>query len=209
MMDNKTTIALAALNVGDNEPSVPRSLTEGRVVMADMAQLIEPLITALRRYARSLLHDRAAADDLVQDTLERSISRWHQRRADGDARTWMFTILHNLAINRLRQTARRGRHVTIEDADESAVALARPSTQEDGLRQTDIMAAVRRLPEDQRSVLLLVSVEDLSYADAARVLDVPIGTVMSRLARARAKLQRMMEEEVASSVQYAHLRSIQ
>jgi RNA polymerase sigma factor (sigma-70 family) len=175
--------------------------------MADMAQLIEPLIPALRRYARSLMRDSAAADDLVQDTLERSISRWHQRRADGDARTWMFTILHNLAMNRLRQTTRRGRHVTIDDADESA--MARPSTQEDGLRQTDIMAAVQRLPEDQRSVLLLISVEDLSYADAARVLDVPIGTVMSRLTRARAKLLRMMEEEVAPSAQRPHLRSVQ
>jgi len=175
--------------------------------MADMAELIEPLIPALRRYARSLMRDPTAADDLVQDTLERSVSRWHQRRADGDARTWMFTILHNLAINRMRQTTRRGRHLAIEDAEESA--MGRPSTQEDGLRQTDIMAAVDRLPEDQRSVLLLISVEDLTYAEAARVLDVPIGTVMSRLARARARLARMMEEEIAPSAQRPHLRSVQ
>jgi RNA polymerase sigma factor (sigma-70 family) len=174
---------------------------------ADMTQLIEPLIPALRRYARSLLRDPTAADDLVQDTLERSVSRWHQRRADGDARTWMFTILHNLAVNRMRQTTRRGRHLAIEDAEESA--MARPSTQEDGLRQTDIMAAVDRLPDDQRSVLLLISVEDLTYAEAARVLDIPIGTVMSRLARARARLLRMMEEDVAPSAQRPHLRSVQ
>ena len=172
-----------------------------------MAQLIEPLIPAMRRYARSLLHDSAAADDLVQDTLERSISGWHQRRADGNARTWVFTILHNLALNRIRQTTRRGRHVTIEDADD--IAISRASTQEDGLRQTDIMAAVYRLPDDQRSVLLLISVEDLSYAEAARVLGVPVGTVMSRLARARAKLQRMMDDEVAPAVQRPQLRVIQ
>ena len=208
-MDTKTTTAWAAVNVGGNGPPVPRSLAEGRVVMADIAQLIEPLITALRRYARSLLHDCAAADDLVQDTLERSISHWHQRRADGDARTWMFSILHNLAVNRLRQTARRGRHVAIDDAEASTAALARPSTQEDGLRQTDIMAAVRRLPEDQRSVLLLISVDDLSYAEAARVLGVPIGTVMSRLARARARLQCMMDEEVTPSVQHPRRRTVQ
>jgi RNA polymerase sigma factor (sigma-70 family) len=197
------------LKVGDDEPFVPRSLPERPVVIADIAQLIEPLIPALRRYARSLLHDHAAADDLVQDTLERSISHWKQRRAEGNARTWVFAILHNLAVNRLRQTARRGRHVTIEDADESAVAMTNPSTQEDGLRQSDIMAAVRRLPEDQRSVLLLISVEDLSYADAARVLDVPVGTVMSRLARARARLHRIMEEEITPSLQRPYLRSIQ
>jgi RNA polymerase sigma factor (sigma-70 family) len=175
--------------------------------MADMTQLIEPLIPALRRYARSLLHDATAADDLVQDTLERAISRWHLRRAEGDARTWMFTILHNLAINRLRQTARRGRHLAIEDADEAVVA--RRYTQEDGLRHDDIMAAVRRLPEDQCSVLLLVSVEDMTYAEVACVLDVPIGTVMSRLARARARLLRSMGEEVCPASQRPPLRSVQ
>lgn len=79
--------------------------------MNDLVRLVEPLIPALRRYARSLLGEHAAADDLVQDTLERIITRWHQRRADGDARTWVFTILHRLAINRLRQNARRGPHI--------------------------------------------------------------------------------------------------
>ena len=70
--------------------------------MDDMVALIEPMIPALRRYARALLRDRAAADDLVQDCLERAIGRWHQRRADGDPRTWIFTILHNLAVTRLQ-----------------------------------------------------------------------------------------------------------
>jgi RNA polymerase sigma factor (sigma-70 family) len=118
----------------------------------------------------------------------------------------MFIILHNLAMNRLRQTSGRGRHLPIEDVEESAVA--RPSAQEDGLRQSDIMAAVYRLPEDQRSVLLLISVEGMTYAETAHVLDVPIGTVMSRLARARAKLLRSMEE-VSPSAQPPHLRSVQ
>jgi DNA-directed RNA polymerase specialized sigma24 family protein len=75
--------------------------------MADMAHLIEPVIPALRRYARTFVRDAADAEDLVQDTLERAISRWHQRRSDGDTRTWLFTILHNLALNHLRRGRRR------------------------------------------------------------------------------------------------------
>ncbi len=174
---------------------------------ADMTQLIEPLIPALRRYARTFLRDAAAADDLVQDTLERAISRWHQRRPDGNTRTWLFTILHNLAVNRLRQTARRGSPLPLEDAEETEIGT--PSAQEDELRIRDILAAVNRLPDDHRSVLLLVSVEDLSYAEAARVLDVPIGTVMSRLARARARLLRIMEEEVPLTSGHPYLRRVQ
>jgi RNA polymerase sigma factor (sigma-70 family) len=157
----------------------------------DLMRLVEPLIPGLRRYARALLRDRAAADDLVQDCLERVISRWHQRRDDGNARAWVFTILRNLALNRLKQTARRGAHVAIEDAGEAAFASA--ASQEDGLRHRDLLRGLQGLTEDQRSVLLLVSVEDLSYAEAARVLDVPLGTVMSRLSRARENLLRAME----------------
>lgn len=154
--------------------------------------IVEPMIPALRRYARSLLRDRAAADDLVQDCLERVISRWHQRRSDGDARTWVFTILHNLAINQLKRKVRRGVPLAIEDVDETAFATA--PTQEDGLHVRAVLAALDSLPEDQRCVLLLVSVEDLSYAETAAVLDIPLGTVMSRLSRARYRLSRLLEE---------------
>jgi RNA polymerase sigma factor (sigma-70 family) len=161
--------------------------------MKDLMLLVEPLIPALRRYARALMRDRDAADDLVQDCLERVISRWHQRRADGDARTWVFTILHNLAINRLKQKTRRGPHLAIEDVD--AAAMARPPDQEESLRLRDILRALEALSEEQRSVLLLVSVEALSYVETARVLGIPVGTVMSRLARAREKLMQIMEGE--------------
>jgi RNA polymerase sigma-70 factor (ECF subfamily) len=160
--------------------------------MQDMMALVEPLIPALRRYARSLLRDRAAADDLVQDCLERVVSRWHQRRTDGDARTWVFTILHNLAINQLKQNARRGAPLAIEDVDEATFATA--PAQEDSLHVRAVFDALDSLPEDQRSVLLLVSVEDLSYAETATVLDIPLGTVMSRLSRARHRLSRLLEE---------------
>ena len=174
--------------------------------MNDMMLLIEPLIPALRRYARSLLRDRAAADDLLQDCLERAITRWHQRRNEGDARTWLFTILHNLAISRLRQLARRGRHVGLEEAGETATA--QPPTQEQGLNHRAVLQALETLPEEQRSVLLLVSVEDLSYAEAARVLDIPVGTVMSRLSRAREKLSRAMAPEASAAAQRPTLRRV-
>jgi RNA polymerase sigma factor (sigma-70 family) len=161
--------------------------------MNDMIRLVGPFIPALRRYARSLTKDGAAADDLVQDCLERTITRWHQRRADGAARTWVFTILHNLAMNRLRQTARRGAHIPIEAMDEGAAAVE--ATQIHHLQHAELLSALDRLPEEQRAVLLLVSVEDLSYAEAAKVLDVPVGTVMSRLSRGRERLQRLLHGE--------------
>src|ERR1700726_4478515 len=175
--------------------------------MADMAHFIEPVIPALRRYARTFVRDVADADDLVQDTLEQAISRWHQRRSDGDTRTWLFTILHNLAVNHLRRAARRGREIPLNDSGESDVAV--PSTQGDALRRDDILGAVGQLPDDQRSVLLLVSIEDASYTEAARILDIPIGTVMSRLARARARLLKLLEEQRKPASDRPHLRRVQ
>lgn len=153
------------------------------------------------------MREPAAADDLVQDCLERVISHWHRRRADGDARTWVFAILHHLAMNRLRQTKRRGWHGPLEDTDESV--FARPAAQEDGLRHRDLLKGLEALAEDQRSVLLLVSVEGLSYAEVARVLDIPVGTVMSRLARARQKLLLAMEgKSDVISITSSKLRSV-
>lgn len=168
-----------------------------------MILLIEPVIPRLRRYARVLLRDSAAADDLVQDCLERAVGRWHQRRGDGDARTWMFSILHNLALNQLRQRARRGTPLELDEA--GAAALARPAEQEAGLHQRDIVAALDRLPDEQRAVILLVTIEEMSYADAAAALGVPVGTVMSRLSRARARLREALTGEAAPIV---HLRSV-
>ncbi len=176
----------------------PAAAGEGVDSVQDMIVLVEPLIPALRRYARSLLREPAAADDLVQDCLERAITRWGQRRSDGDVRSWLFAILHNLGVNRMRQTARRGPHVAIEDADETAVSRA-PS-QEDGLRHRDLVRALQELPEDQRAVVLLVSVEGLSYAGTAKAVAIPVGTVMSRLSRGRERLLRSMDAEPASLI---------
>lgn len=156
----------------------------------DLMAEVQPMIPALRRYARGLLRDPAAADDAVQDCLERVVANWHRRR-DGNPRPWVFTILHNVAVTQMRQRARRGIAVPVEDA---AGAVATRPTQEDGLAQHDILAALALLPDDQRSVLLLISVEDMSYAEASRVLGVPMGTVMSRLSRGRERLRAILNE---------------
>lgn len=159
--------------------------------MNNLILLVEPMIPALRRYARALLHDRDTADELVQDCLERVISRWGQLRDVNDTRQWVFAILHNLAMQRLRQQSRRGLHVAMEDVDETAMST--PAPQEHRVRHLELMRALDHLSEEQRAVLLLVGVEDLSYAETAKALDIPMGTVMSRLARARQRLHRLLD----------------
>jgi len=158
--------------------------------MNDMLFAIEPLIPSLRRYARALVRNSATADDLVQDCLERAVSRWHQRR-EGELRPWLFAILHNLAVSQFRQSAARGQHLGLEAITERE--LGQNPVQETKLMYQDVIDRLARLPADQRSVLLLVAVEDLSYAEAAKVLDVPVGTVMSRLSRARERLHQELE----------------
>ena len=118
--------------------------------MNDMLLQVEPLIPALRRYARALMRNAASADDLVQDCLERAVSRWHQRR-DGNARSWLFTILHNLAVNQFRQSAARGKHVTIDETNEDD--FGRDAVQEQQLMYRDVLDKLAKLPEDQRAVL--------------------------------------------------------
>ena len=115
--------------------------------MNDMLMQVEPLIPALRRYARALLRDPAAADDLVQDCLERAVSHWQQRR-DGSIRSWLFAILHNLAVNQFRQSAARGRHVTIDETNEAE--FGQDAVQEQKLMYRDILNKLAKLPEDQR-----------------------------------------------------------
>lgn len=173
--------------------------------MEDMLRQVEPLIPSLRRYARALMRDRASADDLVQDCLERAVSRWYQRRA-GDVRAWLFTILHNLAVNQFRKAASRGQHVAIDETNEGHFGEA--PAQEQKLIYQEVLTKLARLPEDQRAVLLLVAVEDLSYAEAAGVLGIPVGTVMSRLSRARERLQQEIEGGAAAPTNVVSMRSV-
>jgi RNA polymerase sigma-70 factor (ECF subfamily) len=156
----------------------------------EIASLLEPQIPALRRYAWALLRDHEAADDLVQDTLERAISRWSQRRQEGDLRAWLFTIQRNLFLNGIRKRRTRGTQVGEEALNDVQAPGASPEIHV-GLR--DVLTGLDALSEEQRSLLLLVGVEDLSYEQAAKVLGIPLGTVMSRLSRARARLREFME----------------
>jgi RNA polymerase sigma factor (sigma-70 family) len=153
--------------------------------MSEADSIVE-LIPRLRRYARALAGDRSAADDLVQDTLERAWSKFHLYRRGTDLRAWLFTVMHNVYVNQLR-SAKAGAVL-----DEEMPELARPARESDGLMLRDLDAAIRRLPPEQREVLLLVALEDMSYDSAAQALGIPIGTVMSRLARAREKLRAML-----------------
>ena len=152
----------------------------------EIAARIEPLIPGLRRYAYALVRDGDAADDLVQDCLERAVGRWHLRRPDGDLRAWLFAILRNLHLSGLRQHKRRGPHVAL---DEMASPPAVDGDQDGRAGLRDVLAGLDALSEEHRTVLLLVGVEDMSYDEAARVIGLPVGTVMSRLSRAREKLR--------------------
>ena len=153
--------------------------------MATFGQKVEAAIPALRRYARSLTRDADTADDLVQDTLVRALRSEHLFQGD-EIRSWLYTILTNLNRNRLRSLARRPVISSIEDND--APDLAGP---EAGGR--DIERALAMLVEEQRTALLLVVLEGLSYREVADVQGVPIGTVMSRLARARVQIKTYLD----------------
>jgi RNA polymerase sigma-70 factor (ECF subfamily) len=156
----------------------------------EKAIMLEQHIPALRRYAFAMVRQHDAADDLVQDCLERALSRWHLRQRDGNLKAWLFTILRNLFITNYRQKRRRGQHVPWDEVADPRTTGGSP---EGTTAVKDILAALDTLPEDQKSVILLVGVEDMSYEDAARVLDLPIGTVMSRLSRGRERLWDYLE----------------
>ena len=150
------------------------------------AQRLVELIPRLRRYARALVGDRATADDLVQDTLERAWAKLHLYRRGTDLRAWLFTVMHNVHVNRVR--AMRPTDALEDEMPE----LAQRPPQGDALLVRDLDRAIARLPADQSAVLLLVTLEEMSYEEVAHALGIPIGTVMSRLSRAREKLRAMM-----------------
>ena len=153
--------------------------------------LIVPYIPNLRRYARALVGDRDGADDLVQDTLERAVRKFHLWRP-GDLRAWLFSIMHNVFVNQLKS-----RKVALDVELDDNIAAPMP-----GATSVDIMDLQRALgclAPEQREVVLLVALEDMSYADVSRALGIPMGTVMSRLSRGRERLRRVMGAEPARS----------
>jgi len=149
-------------------------------------------IPRLRRYARALAGDSHRADDLVQDTLERALTKFHLWRHGSDLRAWMFSIMHNVFINQLKSR----RELALDEVAEAALESA---PQSDPLQLRDLDAALRRLPAEQREVLLLVGLEQLSYAEASQALNVPVGTVMSRLSRGRERLRDLMSVAPAAT----------
>lgn len=151
---------------------------------------LRDLLPALRRFALGLARDAGDADDLVQACLERALSRWRTRRPDGELRAWLFSILYRQFIDAQRRR-RRWLGVFERYADDESGALA-PSA-EDTVLARDALAALGGLPAEQRALLLMVAVEGLAYQEAADALGVPIGTVMSRLSRARQRYRELMD----------------
>ena len=154
---------------------------------------IEALIPRLRRFARALAGNREAADDLVQDTLERAWTKRHLWQAGTNLRAWLFAVMHGVYVNGAR---RRRPAESLDVLGDSAPERADDgASAETAIAVRELREALQRLPEEQREVVLLVGLEQLSYAEAADVLEVSIGTVMSRLARGRERLRQLLEEE--------------
>lgn len=154
---------------------------------SDEPQLLS-WVPRLRRYARALAGNRDDADDLVQDTLERAWARsalWH---GVNDMRGWLFGIMHNLHVDGVRRP-----RVATQPVDDDTPELAMPPTQGERLAVLDLQAALELLPVEQREILLLVALEDMAYAEVAKTLGIPIGTVMSRLSRGRERLRALMD----------------
>ncbi len=161
----------------------------------DDTEAITAHIPHLRRYARALTGDRIAAEDLVQDTLERAWTRFGLWRRGSDLRAWLFTIMHNLHVNQRKSNPPSQSY----SAEHSALELSVAANQEGRLEITDLHKALQRLPDEQKEVILLIGLEQLSYDEAAKVLGVPIGTVMSRLSRGREQLRQIMQRGGATA----------
>jgi RNA polymerase sigma-70 factor (ECF subfamily) len=160
--------------------------------MDDKKRAILAEIPRMRRYARALLRDRETADDLVQDSLERALSRLDNWRSGESPQRWLLTIMHNLFIDNKRRLARRGETLPLsQDMGESIVS---PPSQFESVVTREVFEALQAIAPERREALLLVAVEGLTYAEAASVLGIPAGTVMSRIARAREELRSSLDD---------------
>ena len=155
-------------------------------------------IPRLRRYARVLTGEATRADDLVQDTLARA---WEKRalwQAGTDLRAWLFTVMHNVFVNQRALARREARNVSLDAEGEPGDVwhLAVRPSQHAHVELAEVLQQLGRLPTEQREVLVLAAVEEMKYEEIAAVLDIPVGTVMSRLSRAREKLRRIASEPI-------------
>ena len=175
-------------------------VTESRVPAGTAgfrAEALAAVIPRLRRYALVLTRNPAHSDDLVQDTLTRAWDKRSYWRPGSDLRAWLFTIMHNVFVNQLAATRREAATVSLNAEDENGPAL-QLSGDDDPTRRIELqelMLQVQRLPAEQREVLMLVAVHEMHYDEVAAVLGIPIGTVMSRLSRARDKLRGMVPRQ--------------
>jgi RNA polymerase sigma-70 factor, ECF subfamily len=156
---------------------------------------LRQVLPRLRRFALWLTRGAGGADDLVQSTLERALSRWESRRDAEALRAWLFTILYRQFLDRRRRSRRYAAALEHLQSEEEA---KQPSVEREVVAQS-ALEALQRLPVEQRSLLLWISVEGLSYQQVADILDVPIGTVMSRLSRAREAFRSLCEGETAKA----------
>ena len=146
----------------------------------------------MRRYARALLRDADAADDLVQDALERALSRLDNWRSGENPRRWLFTIMHHLFVDQFRRSRRRGEHAELPH--DNSEAQSQPAVQFGNAANAETLNALQKIGDDRRAALLLVAVEGFSYAEAAEMLGIPAGTVMSRVSRGREELRGILDD---------------
>ncbi|HEX2255325.1 MAG TPA: sigma-70 family RNA polymerase sigma factor [Afifellaceae bacterium] len=166
-------------------------------------QAIAAEVPRLRRYARALVRDGAEADDLVQDCLARALDRIDQWREGDSPRRWLFTILHNLHVDSMRARMRRPVETSIHGVH--GARLSAGPEQMERLAFNDMLEALQTIPPERREALILVGVEGMSYRDAAEVLGIPVGTLMSRLGRGREQLRALLSEAPNGR---GHLRSV-
>src|SRR5271169_1632723 len=157
--------------------------------MSEVSCLIEREIPRLRRYARALTRAADRADDLVQDTLVRALTKGHLWQPGTDIRAWLFTIMHNQYVNTLRRKMHEAATIDIEHVSSTLAAATDPTV---GRQLLELDRALARLPDEQREVILLVGLEGIAYENAAQILGVPIGTIRSRLSRGRETLRQLM-----------------
>jgi len=157
--------------------------------MNEFGRLLEQEIPRLRRYAFALTRNMSRADDLVQDTLVRAIAKQRCWQWGTNLRAWLFTLMHNQNVNGVRRSAREGA-VEFDDTWPFPTAATDPAA---GLSLRDLDRALARIPQERRQVILLIGLEDISYKEAATILDVPIGTIRSRLSRGRESLRTLMD----------------
>ena len=183
-------LALAYSDAGGDQRSGPSGKRAGRPIREDrnLHREIEALIPRLTRYARALTRDVVGADDLVQECLVRALGKIHLWEPGTDLRAWLFTILHNQHVSLTRRDARQRARVELQP---DTPGVSRPPDQAVRLEVRDLERAIAKLPEEQRRVVLLVGLDGMQYDEAASVVNLPVGTVRSRVARGRETLRTM------------------